>query len=454
MEEDTMADGGNPRSNTAGLIIDDREAGIFRVHRSAFVDEQILQVEREMIFDKSWLFAGHASEISKPGDFVTRHVAGRPLILTTSDDGEIRALLNTCRHRGNLVCRERKGNAEVFRCFYHGWVYNTRGELKGIPGEEAYSDAFDRDALGLEPVPRMHNHRGMIFVSFDPDIESFEDFMGPEAIFVLNNTLNLGDMEVVEGQFKYSMRANWKLLVENSMDGYHAAHTHERFMTKFLPDMGLGQVLRKELPSDDGIPPSAPYFVYPDRKRGIVPMGNGHVTSGYPTTDRLGNLSTAYLEKFAGEELAQFREQLAARHGPDNARMIEGGAGNYLIFPNLLIIDGWRVVRTFYPASTNYMEINGWALLPKEDGPKLRQARLDWYIGFQGPGGFATPDDVEGLEGCQMGFATHKEVEWSDISRGMKGNNRGWPGELQMRVFWREWNARITTGMHAEDTDD
>ena len=87
------------------------------------------------------------------------------------------------------------------------------------------------------------------------------------------------------------------------------------------------------------------------------------------------------------------------------------------------------------------MEINGWACLPKEDSPEMRKARLDWYIGFQGPGGFATPDDVEGLEGCQMGFSTHKEVEWSDISRSMKGNTNG-PSELQMRVFWREWNAQ------------
>jgi hypothetical protein len=66
--------------------------------------------------------------------------------------------------------------------------------------------------------------------------------------------------------------------------------------------------------------------------------------------------------------------------------------------------------------------------------------RLDvgeWHLSFQGPGGFATPDDVEGLEGCQMAFATRKEVEWSDISRGMKGNLAGGPGELQMRVFWR-----------------
>ena len=342
--------------NAAGLIIDDRDAGIFRVHRSAFVDPSIFEAERAQIFDKSWLFAGHTSEFPNPGDFVTRQVAGRPVILVRSDDGVFRALLNTCRHRGNLVCRQNKGNGEVFRCFDHGWIFNTRGELKGVPGEEAYSDAFDKEALGLEPVPRMHNHRGCIFVSFDHEIESFESYMG-EALAVLDNTLDLGDMEFVEGQFKYSMRANWKLLVENSMDGYHAAFTHERFFDQFMPDMGLGQgfgffAQERERPAAVPVAMTQPP---------TAPLGNGHVTIGLPSSARSGGVATGYLQKFAGDDLLASREALVKRHGPDKARMIEGGAGNYLIFPNLLIIDGWRVFRTFYPSSPDYMEINGWA---------------------------------------------------------------------------------------------
>jgi p-cumate 2,3-dioxygenase subunit alpha len=429
-------------SNTAGLILDDREDGIFRVHRSVFVDREIFEQERVRIFDRSWLFAGHVSEFPKPGDFVTRSVAGRPVILSHGDDGKFRVLLNTCRHRGNLVCREPKGSGEFFRCFYHGWIYGTRGELKGVPGEEAYSEAFDRDALGLEPAPRMHNHRGCIFVSFDPEIEGFERYMG-DALAVFDNTLDLGDMEFVHGQFKYSMRANWKLLVENSMDGYHALYTHERFFSNWLQSEGL---TRQPVTAPPGGASNAP--------RGVVPLGNGHVTTNYPSADGRLAVNRGYLEKHAGDDLQTFRAGLVDRYGPERARKVENGGGNYLIFPNLMVIDGWWVFRTFYPSSPDYMEINGWACLPKNDPPALRKARLEWYLAFQGPGGFATPDDVEGLEGCQMGFATHKEVEWSDISRGMKGNLAGGPGELQMRVFWREWHARMTTGKHAEHTGD
>jgi len=434
-----MRDGGN----AAELILDDREEGIFRVHRSVFVDRGVFEQERARIFDRSWLFAGHVSEFPNRGDFVTRTVAGRPVILARGDDGKIRVLMNTCRHRGNLVCREERGTgAEFFRCFYHGWIYSTRGELKGVPGEEAYSDAFDRNALGLEPAPRMHNHRGCIFVSFDPHIESFESYMG-DALAVFDNTLDLGDMEFVHGQFKYSMRANWKLLVENSMDGYHAAYTHERFFSHWLESEGLAGARR-----------AAQNGAASNMRRGTVPLGNGHVTTYYPCADGRPPVNRGYLEKHASEDLQKFRAGLVDRHGEEKARMVEGGAGNYLIFPNLMVIDGWWVFRTFYPSSPDYMEINGWACLPKNDPPALRKARLEWYLAFQGPGGFATPDDVEGLEGCQMGFAAHKEVEWSDISRGMKGNLAGGPGELQMRVFWREWHARMTTGRHADYTGD
>ena len=218
-------------SNTAGLINDDREEGLFRVHRSVFVDREIFEQERRLVFDRSWLFAGHVSEFPKPGDFITRHVAGRPVILVHGDDGEVRALLNTCRHRGNLVCRDtraaaRTTSAASITAGFTARAASSRASRARKP--TATPSTARRSASNRSP--RMHNHRGCIFVSFDPEIESFESYMG-DALAVFDNTLDLGDMEFVHGQFKYSMRANWKLLVENSMDGYHAAYTHERFFS-------------------------------------------------------------------------------------------------------------------------------------------------------------------------------------------------------------------------------
>jgi hypothetical protein len=81
--------------------------------------------------------------------------------------------------------------------------------------------------------------------------------------------------------------------------------------------------------------------------------------------------------------------------------------------------------------------------MPKEDSPDLRQKRIDNFLSFLGPGGFATPDDVEALESCQRGFA-NRAVEWSDISRGMQRPQPSVTDELQMQTFWRRWHELIT----------
>ena len=425
-------------ANAEGLVIDDKQAALFRVNRAAFTDPDILALERERIFDRSWLFAGHVSEARNPGDFVTRNVGGRPVIIVRGDDDEVRVLLNTCRHRGNLVCRDACGTgAEVLRCFYHGWVFSTRGELIGVPGAESYSDAFDRGALGLEPAPRMENYRGCLFISFDPGIESFVDYMGEEGKFVFDNTLDLGELEVVGGQQLYSMKANWKLLVENSMDGYHFGVTHERYQD-YLVHMGAVESGQPRVNRGPGR---------------VRALGNGHTTTGYPIA-RTGPRSPNYLGKVAEAQLDVYLTQLEMRFPREKALRVEEGSGNSLIFPNLITIDSWRTFRTFYPITPDYMEISAWALMPKEDTPEMRALRIDNFLSFLGPGGFGTPDDVEALEGCQRAFATQREVQWSDISRGMAREIPGNADELQMRTFWREWYARMTTGRHAQEPGD
>src|SRR3984885_3899493 len=94
------------RMNTALMVDESRQ--IFKVSRQAFVDPDILEAERRQIFDKCWLYLGHSSELPKPGDYITRAVAGRNILFTRDTKGRLRALLNTGPHRGAQVCRERK----------------------------------------------------------------------------------------------------------------------------------------------------------------------------------------------------------------------------------------------------------------------------------------------------------------------------------------------------------
>ena len=115
------------------LIVDDQAAGLFRVNRRVFTEAEYLALEHRRIFETCWIYAGHESEVPKAGDFRSRRVAGRPVILVRGDDGAVRVLLNTCTHRGALVCRAQCGNARTFQCAYHAWTFNTQVISSAFP---------------------------------------------------------------------------------------------------------------------------------------------------------------------------------------------------------------------------------------------------------------------------------------------------------------------------------
>ena len=169
MTDHRNGNGHSQRPRQGGLVVEDLENLTFSVNRKVFVSPEILEDENRAIFDKCWIYVGHASEIKNPGDFRTRHVAGRPVIFCRDRKGEVRALFNVCRHRGALVCREREGNTRQFQCIYHGWTYNTDGSVKGIPGDDAYPPGFDKQGKGLTPVARLEHYKDFYFANLDPD---------------------------------------------------------------------------------------------------------------------------------------------------------------------------------------------------------------------------------------------------------------------------------------------
>jgi p-cumate 2,3-dioxygenase subunit alpha len=411
------------------FIIDDEAAGLFRVNRRVFTDPECLEQERRRVFDKCWIYTGHESEVPHVGDFRSRSVAGRPMILIRGDDGVVRVLLNTCTHRGAMVCKQKSGNARTFQCAYHAWTYNTRGQLVGVPGEDSYSDAFKREEMGLGMPTLVEAYRGFFFVCFDPTAQSLYDYLAGarEYIDLVADQSQVG-MKIVAGQQSYSARANWKLLVENSYDGYHGLPTHQRYFT-FLADTGV-QLRGSNISS---------------QSQRVVDLGNGHAVLEYDSpwgrpiaqwAANFGELRKAHFE--------ELRRSFDDRFGPERAQRICQTSRNLGIFPNLVINDIMAVtVRTFFPVSPDYMEVNAWALAPVDESAEDSALRLDNFLTFLGPGGFATPDDVEMLESCQRGFA-NREIAWSDISRGMKREHPSMTDELQMRAFWRRWNQLMT----------
>jgi p-cumate 2,3-dioxygenase alpha subunit len=396
----------------------------FRVHRSAMTSLHIHRAEIERIFAKSWLYVGHESEIPNPGDFVRRPVGGRPLFMVRGvKTGNVNVFHNTCTHRGALVCRQDSGNSKVFQCFYHAWTFDSEGQLKGVPGRDAYAGGVNFDELGLKRVARVESYRGFVFASFDPDIADLPTYLADAKDYIdLVIDGCGGSVEMVRGTNQYSFGANWKLLVENSIDGYHAESTHDTYF-KYL--VSIGTDLR------GGVSGRA------------VDLGNGHAVIEYSSP---WGRPVAKWEPLFGEdartEIDRLREDLVTRHGEERAHTMAEVNRNLLIYPNLIINDIMAVtVRTFYPPAPNAVDVTAWELAPVNELPSLRQRRLDSFLTFLGPGGFATPDDVEALESCQQGFASGG-VEWNDISRGM-GRSPMANDEEQMRAFWRHWQHQM-----------
>lgn len=406
------------------FVLDDRETPQFKVSREAMADPAVLTLERTKVFDKCWLYVGHESELKKPNSFKTRTVAGRPVIFTRDSAGAIRVWLNSCPHRGAMVCREPEGNARFLTCFYHGWSFNTAGEPVSTPGDESYGPNFVRP--GLAKPPRIDSYRGFVFASFDPDIVDLDTYLAGarEYLDLVADQSEVG-MEILEGTHEYSCKANWKLLVENSFDSYHVLSTHQRYFEMIIAARGNVDI-----------------SLAIGKDRGID-LGNGHaVIAAAPGGDQV--LGRPLSPQGQAERTARYAA-IAKRHGAQWAERLLGNR-NMVIFPNLIVIDLVMgvLLRKIDPITPDYMEVTAWHLAPPDEGDELRAQRLDNFLTFWGPGGLASPDDVEALESAQRGFATRRELPWSDISRGMGNSVNTGQDELQMRTWWRRWNELMT----------
>ena len=173
----------------------------FEVHRSALVDPAVHELESRRIFDRCWIYVGHESELAAPGDFKTRSIAGRPVIFCRDATNRVRVFLNTCRHRGSLVCREREGNAERYTCFYHGWTYDRDGTLYAVPGQGAYPPSFDKREYSLKEPPKVAAYRGFVFLNFDAGAVSLDEYLAgaKEYIDLVVDQSPSGRMQVIRG---------------------------------------------------------------------------------------------------------------------------------------------------------------------------------------------------------------------------------------------------------------
>ena len=198
------------------------------VDRRIFFDQDVYELELERIFARAWNFMCHETQIPTPGDFFMSFIGEDRVICLRDNDGGFQVLVNTCRHRGNAICRADEGHATSFMCTYHGWTYDLKGNLVGVPGfKEVYHEELDRENWGLIKAAQVENYHGFVFANMDPQAPGLVDYLGDVGRIGLDLLAQRGEaMEMVPGVQKYTIPCNWKLSVDNVWDWYHAQTSH------------------------------------------------------------------------------------------------------------------------------------------------------------------------------------------------------------------------------------
>ena len=198
----------------------------------AYTSQDWFDREQHLIFSQTWQFAGFIEDLSDPGDYTTIQAGLNNILVLLDHHHQLRAFHNVCRHRGTQLLRAAGKRKQFLTCPYHDWTYNLEGELTAVPERKTQFPDLDLSHLCLHKAA-VGTWRGMIFVHPDPQVDALEDWFDPVAAYLgphQPETL----VEYVEGRARHEIHANWKIIVENYIDGYHLAHLHAE--TLFMYD--------------------------------------------------------------------------------------------------------------------------------------------------------------------------------------------------------------------------
>jgi choline monooxygenase len=202
-----------------------------------YTDPLLAEAEQRLLFERSWQLVGHESDLPEPGSRFAAAVAGREVLVVRKEDGSLAAHLNVCRHRGARLLED--GDpvkpSPAIRCPYHGWTYHLDGALVGAP-EGRQIPCFDKAKLGLHPV-RVESFLGFLFVNLDPNATPLAESCAPlvETIgrYVGADLLPVGKARVHQKAGNERQPANWKVVVDNYLEGYHVPVAHPGLMRLF-----------------------------------------------------------------------------------------------------------------------------------------------------------------------------------------------------------------------------
>ncbi len=414
-----------------------------------FVDEDIYRRETERLFLRTWNFLAHEDQLKRHGDFLSAYMGADRILVVRQSDGSIKALLNACRHRGLSVCQADFGNAKAFVCPFHGWTYDSAGELKSGPNlESCYQGKLDKAQWGLVAVPRVESYKGLVFGCFDPEAPSLLDYLG-EMAWYLDCLLDrrAGGTEIIGGVHKIRVRGNWKLAAEQfAGDNYHAIMTHVSVGSAWADHQagrtasGFAKILGQ---------PGRQF----SSRQGHGMAGFLVKSSGQPSF--AGDSSISEDQGIVADYYKATRAEAADRLGAERANGPADGAG--LVFPNfafLSMVLGSSTIAVFQPKGPHQFDHWRWGIVDKAAPKAVKEAMFRclhvWPIGV------ADADDGENWGGIQSSLdgPMARRLKFNyQMGMGEEGADSAYPGminphmigEFPQRQFYRRWLEYMTS---------
>lgn len=424
-------------TSAAGPWIDEARG---LISREIFTSEAIFQLELERIFARTWQFVAHETEIPNAGDFVIRTLGNDPVIVLRTPDGAVNALLNTCRHRGVKLCRGESGNAERFVCPYHGWVYDSAGNLLNTAFNQLYPEDTDFSGWGLIRVPRVSSYKGLVFASWSAAAPSLDEYLNDYRWYLdLFFARTPGGAEVLAPPHRSRVRVNWKLAAINfGTDNQHIYTTH----------IGPFTLVPSAVPRPDMIVALRGGVQICTRHGHSISMT--HVPGDGPYWLHAKELHDLYDRTLDPRQREQLSDAVIS-------------VGN--VFPNFSFLEGlavkagdtWRtaiVMRTWHPVSAQEIELTSWCLAEREADPNHKAVALANGFHHFGIAGLFEQEDVElwstigvasaGMQASRYPFnfqtALPKLNEPLPEYNGPGEAYRPFSSEITQFKFFQEWN--------------
>jgi phenylpropionate dioxygenase-like ring-hydroxylating dioxygenase large terminal subunit len=245
-----------PKIHAQEVKVSEKVSEAYSLPARLYTQPGVLEEEIEKIFSTTWQYVGTINQVPKHGDFFTCEVAQERLVVVRDKDDQIRAFYNVCPHRGGKIA-DGEGNRKILQCPYHGWTFKTDGSLNKAPNFHGV-DNFDPEDYCLHSV-KVTVKESFIFVNLDPQADPIENTVG--TMFEGIKEYGLGTLKKAR-TIHYTIKANWKLVVDNFLECYHCAIAHPAFVD--VLDMTNYSITLEKYYSYQGAPvkPTGPSLTY------------------------------------------------------------------------------------------------------------------------------------------------------------------------------------------------